>query len=199
MFMSIKSKTSNAEQKGNNPFVMQPGHVRTKANTLSAKDDFRDIFPAMFSENDESMYIFWRNIPIRFHYTFDCFATLGKIIDVLELIVENEQGSSTMTFLTETLSAQWNVNWSNQQIEIESNWTSREDTLSYAQTLNEAGSIVMGKEAFTAEWKLPLVQVLNAIDAGKGRNLNESIEVKVEQIGTIVQAVDSFGIKYQKA
>lgn len=197
--MPLESNTSRENTKGNESFFIQPGHVRVKKNQLSKEDDFRDIFPAMFSENDESMYLFWHQIPIRFHYTFDCFASLGNIIDTLELIAENSVGNTQLIFLTETVSGQWSLSWKDEIVTIDSIWTGREEVKLYAEALNSAGKVEMKIESFLAEWKLPLIQVLNAIDTGKGRNLNDSIEVKVEQIGTILQAAESYGIQYQKA
>lgn len=181
------------------PFIIQPGHVKMLKGQAATGDSFRDLFPKMFSEYDESMYIFWKGIPIRFHYTFDCFASMGNCINLLHTIATEEYGNETFYFVTNVLSARWQVKWNTSNITIESHWQGKTGFKNYADRINAAREIKMSREAFLAEWKLPLIQVLNMIDAANGRNINDSIETKVQQAGSVLQSVEAFGEIYTKS
>jgi len=180
------------------PFVIQPGHVKMLKATAAEDDSFRDLFPKMFSEHDESMYLFWKGIPIRFHYTFDCFASMGNCIHLLNEIATTDNGNQPFFFVTNVLSAKWQVNWNKSEVSIQSEWRGKKGFEKYAENLNTAGELKLDREAFLAEWKLPLIQVLNMVDAAKARNINDSIETKVQQAGKILQSVETFGQIYEK-
>lgn len=179
-------------------FYIQPGHIHVQHVSLNIDCAFRDVFPKLFSENSESAYIFWKEIPIRFHYTFECFANLDRLIVLMNKIIDNKQGTEQFTFLTDTLVGNWTLDWSKDSLSIQSNWIGNQGFSEYADALNRAGSISMPIDAFIAEWKLLLVQVLNSLDTVSAAKLNENIQETVQFIGKILKSTEKIGTIYTK-
>ena len=179
-------------------FYIQPGHVTVQRVKVNDATTFREIFPLIFRENDESAFIFWKEIPIRFHYTFECFANLDRLITVMNAMLDTEQGNEQFTFVTDALVGNWSLSWKNDELTIQAHWMGNKDYDQYANTLNEAGDIIVPIKTFCAEWKLLLVQVLNSLDAVGAAKLNEGISQKVAEIGRILQSTDAIGILYAK-
>jgi hypothetical protein len=179
-------------------FYIQPGHVTVQRVKLKETTTFRAVFPAIFRENDESAFIFWKEIPIRFHYTFECFANLDRLVSLINRMLDSEQGNEQFTFVTDALVGNWSLSWKNDELTIQAHWMGNKDYAEYAEALNEAGDIIVPIKTFCAEWKLMLVQVLNALDAVGAAKLNDGIMQKVAEIGKILQSTDAIGILYSK-
>lgn len=116
----------------------------------------------------------------------------------MNTMLASEQGHEQFTFVTDALVGNWTLSWKNNELTIQAHWMGNKDYNEYADALNEAGSITTSIDSFCAEWKLLLIQVLNALDAVGAAKLNSDIMLKVAEIGKILQSTNAFGILYRK-
>lgn len=179
-------------------FYIQPGHPKVIRTAVDSSDTIADVFQKIFSENDESMYMFWSDIPIRFHYTFEFCMNLERLSTLLDKICKNPEGQEQFVLLTDALVGNWSVNWGNNEIAIDASWKGRPPFEGYASALNGTETLKCSKDDFMAEWKLPFIQVMNALDDVKAIGMNKDIDEIIQKMGSVLQATDHYGVQYDK-
>jgi hypothetical protein len=146
-------------------FYVQLGHVKAKNAQGQTVERFADAFPIVFSENEESAFLFWKNIPIRFHYTYELYANIDTLIIWFEKMMSQTAGEYSCTLLTDVYILQIDAAWDAQNLKIHSNWMVMKHHQKMADLLNQKGALVTTVDGFLAEWKPLLVQIIRGIEA----------------------------------
>ncbi|PHR35250.1 MAG: hypothetical protein COA38_02885 [Fluviicola sp.] len=146
-------------------FYIQLGHVKTRNADGQSVKCFQEVFPIIFSEDDEAAYLFWKQIPIRFHYTYECYANIDALILWFEKMKDHRNGEHKCTLLTDVFIIELSATWDAKNIKIESNWMVKTNHQKLADALNEKGPLVATVDRFLGEWKPFLVQLVRGIDA----------------------------------
>lgn len=152
----------------NQPFTIQCGHPTIREVKPREFKTLADLFPYLFSENEESAYLFWFGTPIRLHYTYELYQNINEISGLCWLLQKEDSGELTASFMLEQLIMDWHITWSNGNVQIKSEFTSRMHSYDvYAQFLNKKQELTMPLEDFLAEWKTLLMQLSKAIKASR--------------------------------
>jgi hypothetical protein len=194
----IKSITKKLQKFGTQ-FYIQMGHVKPINNYGIIVNELKEVFPLIFSENSESAYIFWKQIPIRFHYTYELYANFDAILDWLELLHNQSEGQYTTTLLTDIFIIELNAKWINNQLKIKTNWLEKDLHKNYALTINNKGAVITHVTTFLAEWKPLLLQIVKAIKTSEIKISNPKENEKIERIKKITPYISNTSILYTKS
>lgn len=190
----IKIKFQNFKEQ----FYIQIGHVKPKHSSRISVEKLKEVFPLIFSENGESAYIFWKQIPIRFHYTYELYANFDIILGWLEQLYNQTEGQHKLTLLTDIFIIELNSKWANNQLKIESNWLAKETHKNYALVINNKGSIITYVDTFLGEWKPLLLQIVKGIEVSGIKISNLIEKEKIERIKKITPYISKTALLYTK-
>ncbi|MCP4287757.1 MAG: hypothetical protein GY792_25520 [Gammaproteobacteria bacterium] len=148
-------------------FFLQLGHPKINQGSFPVFEQVREIFVHLFRAEEESIYLFWYQIPLRFRYREDLHHSFDNILSMVWLIQRDEQGTTKVEFITQLLSIHWEIRWEGDGLVIRSTFTELDDLYApYAQTLNQYPEVQMEKQAFLSEWKTLLHQIIVAFRSG---------------------------------
>lgn len=182
-----------------NNFLIQLGHP--KINSLERKEfeNLAEVFRFLFRENEESAYLFWYDIPIRFHYTYELYANINELVSILWLLYSREQGGNKCLFSTDTLFIEWEVRWQGDDLQIKSNFTSRRDAYHhYAAVLNQNQVLECSKKDFLAEWNTLILQLVKSLDAAGVEIRDEKENLKYLVLQKLAANLHQYGQLYVK-
>lgn len=181
------------------PFLIQCGHVSIRKLDNHRFDKIAHVFPKLFWENQESAYIFWNQIPIRWHYTFEFFANFDDVLAVCRMLQQNESGATKATIQTDYFLFDWIFHWSGEDLQMNASFLARKKSYQrYADALNHVGEIQMTKTAFLNEWTILLQQLLKCF-VSAGVIINDGTERrKYELLIELVNQLKNYGQLYTK-
>ncbi len=162
-------------------FYIQLGHIKAMTSVGITVQSFSEIMPEIFPENAESAYLFWKQLPIRFHYTYECYENLERMLDWFEEMIEKESGSTEFTFITDVFISTWHAHWGDGKLKIKSEWMVKTNHHLLAETLNNRGDLIVFRDQFMAEWKPIFEQVVSGI-SWSGIVMPESAQKIVDRI-----------------
>ena len=179
------------------PFLLQLGHP--KINSLEQKEfeSLSEVFRFLFRENEESAYLFWHDIPIRWHYTYEMYVNFNEWVSILWLLFSKEEGANKCLFTTDTLFMEWEVRWNADDLQIESTFTSKRNAYhDYAAALNEHPVIECSKKAFLAEWNTLILQLNKSLDAADVTITDEKENLKYIVLQKLAANLHAYGKLY---
>lgn len=146
--------------------TLQPAFVEGVERDGKGFDDLESAYRHIFRRNLEVGVLLWSAIPVPIRYTDDLPAMVAPILDLLGFVVGGGEGEETeFRFETSRIDAVWAVELERGIVRITSGW--RRVPGGYEAALDQVGRIAMPREAFLAEWKLLLEQLLRAFaDSG---------------------------------
>ena len=166
-------------------FYVQLGHVKAKNAQGQVVERFADAFPIVFSEDEESAFLFWKQIPIRFHYTYELYANIDTLIAWFEKMMSETAGEYSCTLLTDVYIVSIDAHWDAQNLKINSKWMVKKHHQKMADLLNQKGPLVTTVDGFLAEWKPLLVQIVRGLDASGIDFSSDEEKDKIRQIKAI--------------
>ncbi len=124
---------------------------------LSVSDAIETVFPL----NTENAFIVWKGFYIPLSYKYDFSIIIADVIKILQLMIVNDVGQIKNVWPSNTFQATWNLTWGAEDVRIDAQWNSLFGCS--IESLNRAGSVVLKKSAFLAEWRMPLSKILVAL------------------------------------
>ncbi len=193
--MKAQIKSKLLEQK--NSFYIQLGHPVANIPEEEVFRDIRSVFPEVFSENSESAYLFWQQIPIRFHYTYELYWNLEALVDLFIAMQSDNSGSYHLFIQTEILIGEWNVDWQNDSVKLRSKWTGKDMYSPLAELLNKKAPLLLHKQVFLEEWKGILQQSSNVLGAINFKDLSVRSSF-LEKLHSVLNKIDNVGQLYKR-
>ena len=95
------------------------------------------------------------------NYKYDVSFMIDDLMDLLDRLLAEESGHMRIEWPSTTFFAKWEVGWTPEQVQIESQWESVRDYL--LEPLNQSGPVRVGKKAFSAEWSRLLEIVMESL------------------------------------
>jgi hypothetical protein len=115
------------------------------------------IFPMM----TEKAVMVWKSIYIPLCYKYDISYMIDDILYILEKLRSNSSGEISLHWASDTFANVWNISWSDEQMEINSQWGS---VLGHTeQLLTTKGAITLSKKSFRSEWKRVLFNIISGL------------------------------------
>ena len=149
-------------------FLIQLGHP--KINTIPEQEfqSLAEFFLKLFKSPEESIYIFWNQIPLRFRYREDLFSSFNDMLALVWLLQKEEKGETKFQFHNQVMDIGFNCAWSHDELTIHAKFQPFEYLYEpYANTLNNSNSIQLSKAHFLNEWKTLFHQILVSLEDSK--------------------------------
>lgn len=180
--------------KNKQTFHIQPGNPQPDFEKDFAGDSLSELFPLMFRENEESAYLFWNGIPIRFHYAYELYKNIEGLLNLCNALANQDEGNIEILLVTEQFFMEWKGRWGNDEIEIRAKFSSvRSSFDQYAKCLNALGTIRVSQVDFLEEWNRLFKQVHELLS---GQKVENHVLVPLQE--TIIM-VEHFTTKMMKA
>lgn len=183
----------------NSSFIIQCAHVEIRQLENRQFDKIMQVFPKLFWENQEAAYLFWNNVPIRFHYRYELFANFDEVLAVCWMMQKEESGSTKATIQTDYFIFDWVFRWQGEKLEMSARFTARRKCYAaYASALNNAPDIFITKEEFLNEWSTLFQQIFKCF-TNSGVIINDGAERrKYELMIGVIHKMESYGKLYTK-
>lgn len=186
-------------QKAIKLIAIQLGHPQIVHTSQREFQKLQDAFLHLFSPQEESIYLFWHRIPIRFRYREDMHANFNQILSILRLLQKEPTGVSKVNLMTQGLFINWEIAWNAGELRIVSRFTDTEDTYQkYAEALNQHPILRVSKLAFLREWKALLHQLIMGFQTAQIKLSDASEQRKWESMRQIEARIMQYGVLYTK-
>lgn len=148
-------------------FVLQLGHPKIRQDTFPAFATVREVFLHLFRAEEESIYLFWHTIPLRFRYRQELYANFDPILAMVWLVQRDDRGATRVDLTNQLLRMRWEIRWDGDVLTIHSVCSALDELYEpYAQAHNRCSDVTVDRQAFLNEWKTLLHQIIVAFQAG---------------------------------
>lgn len=179
------------------PLSLQLGHPKINQGAFPVFETVRDVFLQLFRAEEESIYLFWHDAPLRLRYSEDLYHNFDAILAMVWLIQRDERGATKADFTTQLLSVGWELYWEGDELRIQSTFTELDDLYApYAQALNRWPELRMSKQAFLSEWKTLLHQIIVAFQAARAEIRDGTERRKWELLQRVEGQILQYGRLY---
>jgi len=147
-------------------FSIQLGHP--KINTIPEQEfkTVREVFLQLFKLEEESIYVFWNEIPLRFRYREDLYASFNDMLALVWILQKEKKGETKVEFQNQLLTITLTCIWDDDDLSIQAHFEPFEYLYeSYGNTLNKADELFLSKVQFLSEWKTLFHQILVSLEA----------------------------------
>lgn len=122
-----------------------------------------DAVKTVFHLKTETAFIVWKYhfIPLGYKYGFS--AIIDDLIRLIDTLMSKDMRLMRIAWPSNIFHAKWNLSWNNEDLKIDSRWTSVPGSL--VEMLNSAGPISLKRTAFLSEWRAPLNKISTALIA----------------------------------
>jgi hypothetical protein len=180
-------------------FTLQLGHPKINKAKPAVYTTMAEIFPVLFREQEESVYLFWKEIPVRINYRDDLRRNLDDILAMVWLLQKETTGKTRVHLSNQLLDMQLDLYWKADKLTIESTFLPQDDLYApYAESLNALGKLELSRKGFLNEWKSLLHQLLEVFDAGKILIADGKERRKLELLQQTEQSIPDYGRLYTR-
>lgn len=177
-------------------FVIQAGHPRALPAPKKTYPSLAEVFIDLFSENDESAWLFWNQIPVRFHYTYELYSNVEDLIILLEKLAFEPQGKHEWIWLTDVFITTVQAEWKYPNLVLTSNWKVKRSHQAMADLLNKKNKINTTTQGFLGEWKIILYQIINTLKKAEIVLSDEAEKNKILRLKKIINTIEKQGHLY---
>ncbi len=180
--------------------TIQLGHPKIKSQIdRQSIASIKEIFPLLFVQAEESIYVFWNNIPIRLRYREDLFLGFNELLAMVWMVQKEAVGATKVSFVNQILFIHWEISWDENEVHIKAKYIDREDLYQqYASALNQKREISLSRDAFLREWNTLLHQIVVSIETIKIEIEEGTERRKWELLQQTTKNIGAFGILYTK-
>jgi hypothetical protein len=181
-------------------FALQLGHPKINPGPFPPFERVRDAFLPLFRADEESAYLFWHDLPLRLRYRDDLAANFDAILAMAWLVQRDDAGATLVELTTQLLAIRWELRWQGDELSIAGSFRAHEDLYApYADAFSRASTLAIDRQAFLAEWKTLLHQIIVAFQAG-GVSIHDGTERrKWELLQRVERAIARYGVLYLRA
>ncbi len=156
-------------------FAIQVSKPRININRESLIDieSIRELIEEIFPMYTEDMILIWDCVRIPLEYKYDISVIIDEILDLLQTLLDKEEGEMLIVWPSDTFRSNWNLKWKGHSLCIDSEWISVVGLTE--EILNKHKRIEISTNEFLAEWKMLLrllIGIFNENDLLK-YNFNE--------------------------
>ena len=180
-------------------FTIQLGHPKINKAKPAVYTTMAEIFPVLFREQEESVYLFWKEVPVRINYRDDLCRNLDDILAMIWLLQKEPTGKTRVHLSNQMLDLQLDLYWKADKLTIEPLFRPQDELFTpYAESLNALGKLELSRKAFLNEWKGLLQQLLEVFDAGKILIADGKERRKLELLERTAQSIPDYGRLYTR-
>lgn len=179
-------------------FQIQLGHPKIMQESFEPFVKVKDVFQDLFREDEESIYLFWDSVPLRFRYKQDLAENFDNILAMVRLIERMSKGGTTAELHSQLFTVELELHWLGKLLKIKAVF--REHTPEYkiyADFLNKRSLLEVSRERFLSEWHTLLHQIVCAFRAGEIVIEDGTERRKLELLQTVDERIKGFGSLYE--
>lgn len=181
-------------------FALQLGHPRIRSGRFPVAQSLSEALDMLFRAQEESVYVFWHDIPIRFRYRQDLSRCFDDILAMVWLMQRDHEGATKVALDTQLLKAAWEVRWKDDACRIEAAFAERDELFApYAEALNRYPEVHMERSAFLREWNTLLHQIIVSMEAGDVEIQDGVERRKWEMLQRVDRSIAEYGTIYTRA
>ncbi len=178
--------------------TIQLGHP--KINTVPAQEfeQVKEVFLQLFHTAEESIYLYWNTIPIRFRYKEDLYQSFDDILAMSWFLQKESTGKTKATLTNQLMTMDLEFYWKDDELKIVGRFAAFEPLYEgYAQALNRVAELQVSKRWFLAEWKTVLHQLLVSFDTGNIIIKDGKERRKLELLQQVENRIEDYGALYR--
>lgn len=161
-------------------FWIQAGYPRFSRVRDDSDESLDEALETIFPLWSESAMLAWHGVYIPLSYKYDISVMCSDILMMLEKIMTSVSAGMDIAWPSSTFAARWDIAWKDGEIDIRAEWHSVTGALE--GLLENRTRILVPKDAFLAEWKAVLANVLRALqgagyDAGQIPDMDRLVRV----------------------
>ncbi len=172
-------------------FCIQAGFPRITGIRDPEDETLCEAAETSFISYSEEVYFTWHSIPVSLSYKYDIAVMSDDLVAMLLALRENRSGRLTINWPSNTFACRWSLDWSNRELSVQADW--RSVVGGTESLLSASGPVAMPTDSFRAEWKLPLLRLIDGLERSgyTEQNLSALGGLKSE-----VDAIPHFGMLY---
>jgi hypothetical protein len=146
-------------------FLIQPGFVEGIEKDQKLFNNITEAYEYIFRNNKEYLVLLWNAIPVLLDYKVDIPCMIEGIINMLHMLVFEQENETTINFETPQIKSTWSLQRKGERLRVIGNWQKAPGD--YEEALNQHRIVDMNAEEFCYEWRLIVVQLVDAFtDSG---------------------------------
>ena len=128
---------------------IQLGHPKIINTEQIELKKVTDAFFKLFHTYEESCFLFWDGIPIRFRYKEDFYQSFNEILAMCWLLEREREGKTKATLINQILAINLQLFWKDDRLTIIAEFEAQEELyLSYTKELNKKRKTSISKQFF---------------------------------------------------
>ena len=180
-------------------FNIQLGHPKINTIPKQEFETVREVFLRLFTSPEESIFIFWNQIPLRFRYREDLYASFNDMLALVWLLQKEKKGETTAKFQNQLLTVSLTCVWNQDDLSIQARFESFEYLYEpYGAALNNSSEIHLSKAAFLSEWKTLLHQIVVSLEASKCIIKDGVERRRLELLQLTEKSIENYGRLYTR-
>lgn len=145
-----------------------------------------DAMESVFPLYGEHAVLVWNHIPILLSYKYDLSCMVEDLLLIIEELQSRHSGELTNHWVSNTFAHEWRFEWSDNRLTIESKWGEIGNGLD--ELLRRSGPVTLDIEAFMAEWKRVLGNVVEALRRAGHEEAESADMARLVKIWTSIRA-----------
>jgi hypothetical protein len=142
-------------------FYVQASNPRRRQRPEAALS-LGDALRSAYERHTESLYVVWRGVPVRIGYAEPFGVLLPELLGLLERLLAEPAGGGDYGINEHGLAFRWRISWADGMITLHGSWFVVPGELE--AVLATRAEVTVPVADFLAEWKVPLRNVIAAID-----------------------------------
>lgn len=152
-----------------------------------------DAIARAFEPVTEYMFIVWNGLPIRIGWSEPFDQLIRSVVPLVGRLLAEQSGRGAYGMHENRLAFEWNVEWADGKLVIESRWSTAPGALE--AELGKRSRLEMPIADFVSEWKMPLKIAIEALEGVTIEPDHTGID-KLAELRRVEAAIPRFGSLY---
>ena len=180
-------------------FKVQLGHPKIIQGSFAEFERVADVFAQLFRKEEESIYLFWNSIPLRFRYQQDLKKNFDNILAMVWLVEKEDEGATQLKLDNQILEIKLELRWRGDRLEVQPGFAEKSNIYtSYCQRLNRDSSLQLSRKGFIREWHTLIHQMVVSLEAGNIQIKDGTERRKLEMLQAVDKKIVGYGILYER-
>lgn len=176
-------------------FCVQVGFVEGILVSRKSFPSVCEMYKKLFAQNKEYAILLWYGIPVRLSYQGDIPFLIKEILSLLKFVITSKLGENhQVELVTDHIVAKWELKCKGEDLEISADWHKVDGN--YTTILNNLGLLVINKTNFLNEWKVLILQLLQAFLDSKASLKNSEDKLTIQEMIEIENQIQDVGKLY---
>ena len=180
-------------------FQLQAGYPKISKTDLNSACCMEEMFTLLYPEEDESFYVMWCDIPIRFRYRHELAKNFNEILTMLWTLNAESNGKLSVQIKNQLLTANLKIEWYDDSFILHPRFsTDISEYRKYVESLNRCQRVEFEKNQYLAEWHTLIHQVALSVNAANTEHFDDEELNRIERLNLVDQTIEGYGSLYHE-